>query len=477
MADTTNLLWPQIQTAWDKAVPFQVEDAEFASRNDSSVLGHKTGLGKTFISLLAWSKWKDANKALICGTLGSSATWSRLLRQWAGIKPVFIQGTSDPGWQEFLKAKSGVYMCTYSTFLHNMKKLVSGKPRMDVLINDELHRTMRTRNQTWKAFKRLDFDHYLGLSATWASRGPQDLYPVLNLVNHRTFSSYWRFVNTWCYVENTEGFGTQVWGVRNEDNLRRFLWEKYFRMRLWKEVGNQFRKGKNNNDEPVIRRPEYIPMGKQQTKLIRDLDRDMIVTLNNDMVVTPNSLALLTRKLQMAISPKILMPSAEYGGPIEWLSDKISEDPHTVVFCPFREGLEVVKQRVVEDGYPENRIFFLKGGLKPDEVNTTIDQWKKNKGLALATVSFAQSFALDTTDNAYMLGFDWDPNNNEQAEGRLRRFDSILETPCNVSYIVPEFSDYASTVMDVVNGKLVSTKGYLEGFVGKQSTVGEEDGN
>lgn len=457
-----NVLSPAIEEAWKVAVPFQVEDAEFAIKYDSSVMGHKTGLGKTFMAMLAWSRWKGANKALILGTLGSMATWDRLLQKWGGVKPRFVQGISDPGWDEFITCRSGVFMCTYQSFLWNMKKVLRGKPHIDVLINDELHKVMRTRNATWKAIKRLDFDHYLGLSATWASRGPQDIYPVMNLVNHRTFSSYWRWVQTWCYVERVEGMGTQIWGVRNEANLQKMLWERYYRMRAWRDVGNQFRTGSNNQDEPVIRRPEVVPMGKQQAKLIQDLDRDMMVMLGNEMVVTPNSLALLTRKLQMAVSPKILLPSAEYGYPVEWLANKIADDPHAVVFCPFREGLDVVKQKLIDDGYPENRIFIIRGGMKPDDLNKAVDLWKKNQGVALVTISFAQSFPLDTTDNAYMLGFMWDPNDNYQAEGRLRRFDTILQTPCNVSYIVPEGSDYHQ-VMEVLDGKVMSTHGYMMG--------------
>lgn len=457
-----------IQSAWDSSVEFQREDAEFAAAQGSVVLGHSTGLGKSFISQLAWSKWQ-ANKGLIVGTLGSLAGWSKNLRKWSGVQPVFMQGMNDPSWREALQAKEGIWMCTYNTFLYLMKTVQRGKPRFDVLINDELHRMMRSRNKMWASFKRLDFDHYLGLSATWASRGPQDLFPVLNLVNRRTFPSYWRFVGTWCYVDKTE-FGTQVYGVRNIENLRRMLWGQYYRARTWPEVGNQFRKDpRNTNDsEPVIRRAEEVPMGLQQTRLLRELDRDMIVTLNNEMVVTPNSLALLTRKLQMAISPKILMPSAEYGGPVEWLADKVLDDPHTVIFCPYREGLQVIKQRLIEgskgSSIPEEDIFVLQGGISPDKINQIIAAWKKSKGVALCTVDFAQSFELDTTDNAYFLGFSWDPNNNYQAEGRLRRFDSILQTPCNVTYIVPEQSDY-NQVIYVVDGKIADTRDYLEGYI------------
>lgn len=459
----------QIQGAWDVAKPFQKEDAEFAAKNNSVVLGHKTGLGKTFIAQLAWSRWPNANKALIRGTLSSMATWSKLLRRWSGVQPVFMQGKDDPSWKQFLAVKEGVYMCTYSTYFWLMKT-TQGKPRIDLLIDDELHRIMRTRNETWKASKRLDFDHYLGLSATWASRGPQDLFPILNLVNHRTFSGYWRFVETWCYVDREGDFGTQIYGVRNEDNLRKLLWSRYYVSRTWKEVGNQFRTGVNNSDEPVIRRAERIPMGKQQIKLIRDLDRDMIVSLGDDLIVTPNSLALLTRKLQMAISPKILLPDAEFGGPIDWLIDKIADDPHAVVFCPFREGLEVIKQALIKDKRSEQDIFMLRGGIHPDEINKIVDLWKKRRGVCLVTTAFAQSFDLDTTDNAYSLGFSWDPNENEQAEGRLRRLDSILQTPCNMTYIIPEFSDYEQ-VLGVLDGKVMSTRGYLEWRKGNPNPI------
>lgn len=450
-----------VDKAWELAVPFQKEDAQFAATNGSVVLGHKTGLGKTFISLLAMSMWPKVERVLICGTLGSMSTWWRLLEVWAGITPIFVQGKNDPSFKLCIdKNAKGVYMMTYASFLYGMKALERGKPVFDVLINDELHKTMRTRNQTWEAFKRLDFDHYLGLSATWSSRGPQDLYPVLNLVNRKTFPSYWRFVNTWCFVEDTT-WGKEIFGVKNPENLRKMLFSQYYRARTWPEVGSQFRKDASSAD-PIIRRAEPVPMGKQQTQLIQKLDADMIVELEGSMVVTPNSLALLTRKLQMAISPKLLLPESEFGGPIEWLVEKVIDDPHTVIFCPFREGLDVIEAALKKYGY-ERGIFKLLGGTKPDDINKTIALWKKSKGVMLCTIAFAQSFPLDTTDTAYMLGFDWDPNNNYQAEGRLRRFDTILQHPCMVTYIVPQGSDYEH-VMDVIDGKIHDVRQYLVGY-------------
>jgi hypothetical protein len=458
----SHVLLPNIQSAWDVAVPFQEEDARFAAANNSVVLGHETGLGKTFIALLAWSLWPQAQKGLIVGSLASCATWARLLRHWGGTQTTHIYGNNQTMWQEAIQARTGIWTCTYSTFLWLMKGVIRGKPEFDVLINDELHKTMRRRNQTWKALKRLEFEHYIGCSATWASRGPQDLFPVLNLVNHRTFSSYWKFVETWCYVEKSN-FGTQIFGVKNLDNLRKMLWSQYFRSRTWPEVGVQFLGEEYAGQKPVVRRQEVVPMSAQQTKIIDDLDRDMIAILNEEMIVTPNSLTALTRKMQVAISPKILMPSADYGGPVEWLAAKIEDDPHTVVFCPFIQGLDIVRQKLIDDGRPAEDIFILRGGVKMEEVYQIIDRWKACKGVLLCTISFAQSFPADSTNTAYALGFMWDPNDNSQMEGRLRRLDSIIKSPCLVTYIIPEHSDY-EVVREVVNGKLMNTRTYLEGY-------------
>jgi len=134
-----------------------------------------------------------------------------------------------------------------------------------------------------------------------------------------------------------------------------------------------------------------------------------------------------------------------------------------VIFCVYREALDVLRDALVKDGYPEGHIFMFRGGLRPDEINRQIDLWKKFKGVALVTIAFAQSFELDTTETAYCLGFDWDPNNNYQAEGRLRRLDSLLQTPCAMTYVIPEGSEYMQ-VLQVLDGKVVTVRQFLSGY-------------
>lgn len=441
-----NSLLPNIESAWKEAVPFQVEDAEFARDRRRLVLGHQTGLGKTFISMLAWSLWPKATKVVMVGSLGSVGTWNHLLNFWAGTKGTFIQGYSDPAWSKAIKANSGIYLTTYSTLLGLMQN-TSGKPSFDLLITDELHKCLRNRTSTYKAVARLDTEYYIGLSATWGSRGPQDLWPVLNIVNRSLFSSYWKFVETWCYVENTD-WGKEVFGARNAENLKKLLREKYYRSRKWVEVGHQFG---TDGSSPVIRRTVELDMTSRQADLYSSLEEDMYAELDGDVVITPTVLAKLTRLLQIAISPTVLFPKGDEGIAFRWLSDKIEEEPHTVVFSVFKETLDQFEAYV--HSKLEVPVFRLHGGIDQSELYEIIRQWKEKKGIMLCTIGFAQSFPLDTTNNAYMLGFDWDPNNNIQAEGRLRRLDTIIKVPCNVTYIIVKKTKYED-VKDVVNDKV-----------------------
>lgn len=466
-----NHLLPNIQKAWDSAKPFQIEDANFVIRNGRVVLGHKTGLGKTFIALMAWGKWSDVNRVYVVGTLSSVSVWRRLIKEWGGGISVFLQGENDPNWERSLK-ESGIYLMTYATYRLLMRK-TRGRISCDLLICDELHRVLRSRkSQVYKtALLRTDFKYFIGLSATWASRGPQDIWPVLHLANKRLFPSFWRFAETFCWVDRTP-FGLEIYGTRNPEALRRLLWERYYVARTFKQVANQFIKG-DVHEEPVIRRQTVLPLSAQQQELRRSLVDDMVATLGDRTVITPTSLARLTRLLQLAICPKILFPEAEYGPAIDWLCDKVSEDPHTIIFSPFEEALKICAKAIIEDGYPEDKIFYLHGGLHPDKLDATIDAWKESKGLIFCTISYAQSFATDTTDTAYFLGYSWDPNDNIQAEGRLRRMDSILTTPCLVRYIVMEGSEYED-VRDVIDGKVINVQQFLIGY-GKEHQIPKKD--
>ncbi|MEM3041554.1 MAG: DEAD/DEAH box helicase [Nitrososphaerota archaeon] len=353
-----------VPEVWRLAKPYQIEDCDFVVRNRRVVLGHQTGLGKTFISLLAWSKL-PAYKTLIVGTLSSVYVWLSHLKDFAGIQPLVVQGR-DPRWDVFLRGSEGVCLCTYAT----LRMLMSGfgRIRVDLLILDEIHRALRSRNtQIFRAVKRVDAQFVIGLSATWASRGPQDLWPMLNIISPKTFPSYWRFVETWCFVERG-AFGVEVFGVRNAENLRTMLQSRYYRARKRSDVADQLG---IKPGEAVVRQVVRLAMSPQQEALYRQLDSEMYVELGKERVVTPSVLAKLTRLMQLAISPATLFKGSEPGPAIEYVVDKIAEDRHVVVFCPFKSGLDVLSAQLASS-LPEVQVFRLEGGTDPKIIDSVI---------------------------------------------------------------------------------------------------------
>lgn len=447
------------------AVPFQVEDAAKALRRKRVVLGHKTGLGKTFITILAMTQMAKLDRILVVGTASAIGVWRRKLKQWCDADAVVMVGGSDPAWKQASdKRQSGIWLCTYATARTLLAKIPNkrGALPFDVLILDELHKALRNRTATWKALRAVHSEYFFGLTATWASKGPQDLWPVLNLIDHTHFSSYWDFVGTWCYTEpSTYGSSMEIVGVKNGPQLKEFLNRNYYIVRTWKEVGNQFRAGDNSTD-PVIRRMELVDMTDEQSRLYYSMLDKMEARHGDQLLLAQNSLDRLTRLLQLSLSPRMLFPSADVGGPVAWLFDQASQQTSTVVFVPYKPLVHVCAEYFRDSGY-ELPMYNLYGGLAADVVDATIADWKKKGGTIFCTISYAQSFELDISDNAYMLGFDWDPNNNIQAEGRLRRFDSVLQTPCLCTYIIPAGSHYED-VKEVVNGKVADVQKVLASY-------------
>jgi len=446
--------------AREMALDWQTEDSNFVARSKGTVIGHRTGAGKTLMTILAWDQW-DVGRTLILGTRSSMATWRKLLMYWADTPLIILRGKDDPGWKEYQNQKhTGVWGMTFATFRLFMQSWATPKdlPQPEVVIADELHRILRSRKTVfYDQLLRTHPEAFVGLSATWASRGPQDLWPVLHYCNRKTFSSFWRFVETWCYVENGT-FGKEIFGVRNVENLRAMLRQQYY-------VARPITGFKGIRREII----ELDPTPKQQ-KWIDDLERDMIAEMEGITVIAQNSLVKLLRVRQVCVSPRLLDSTVqEYGAGINYIVEQVSDDPHTVIFTFFAGALPVIRQALIDDGYNPDNIFLLQGGCDEDEIDRVITAWKETRGIVLCTITFAQSFSLDTSPTAYFLGFDWDPNNNLQAEGRLERLDSNREEAVLCRYIVlrgtPE--EY---VKEIANGKQIDVSKFLLNY--KQVKLG-----
>lgn len=426
------------QFALDNLTKEQWEDIDLIVKGRGCVLGHKTGDGKSVLAIAAWAKW-GSERVLILGGRSAATTWNSQPQIWADTQVAFLDGQPHkrvPIWDEMLSAPSGAWYSTYQTFLIHMKE-TKGTPHWDLVIADEAHKLRKKDTQLYEqGLTKIRFDQFIGLSATWASRGPQDLWAILHLIDRAQFSSYWRWVHQYCYVDDT-GFGNEIYGIKDRKHLQERLNGKFYISRKSMSL-------------PARREQIDIYMSKQQQKVYDMLDNEMMAEFKGTSVVAPTQLAKLTRLHQLAAFPQLLFPDMGPGPALEHIVECIEDDPHTVIYTYFAEAIPLIAQALQKAKHKD--IFALKGGTPMKVVDETVRLWKQSKGIMICSIKFAESFRIDTTNTAYVLSFSWDPNENIQAEGRLRARDSILKDPPLVKYYIVKGS-IMEAVKGVVNGK------------------------
>lgn len=453
-------------TPWD----YQEKDAQFAYGHKRVILGHKTGLGKTFIALNALARAKNLDTVLIVASNSSLPVWMKEVPRWTEAEYQYISKDTpnkNMEWYKTIHRRSGVFLINHTQFrilsaeYQKNQGLKFKKPFWDAIIIDEAHKLKNRDSQLFDALKHHESEYLFFLSATPASRGAQDLWSYLHLINKGLFSSYWRFVNTFCWVNN-DTFGKDVFGTRNPKQLRALL-KDYYRTRTYEEVKPQL--------PPLRRQLVELVMGNKQRSLYKTMEDTMILSTptTNECVVAPGSLPLLTRLRQLALCPRMFDDSFPLGVCLDTFIDDLMEadldSRHTVVFSEYTKVLNVLAEELsLHKDFSNVPVFFLEGGMKPGDINAAIDGWKRTKGILLCVISCAQSFALDTVRIAYVIGSSFDPIVNIQAEGRLRRADSNLPPEgVLVKYLIPSDTKEMLT-KEILNGKVLTVREFLQDY-------------
>lgn len=441
-------------TPIEAARPYQLEDARsVVSWGGRAIIGHKTGLGKTLISLIILQMLQEQEgrplKVLVAGTGSSILVWKKEIPRWLDASYIIMDG--QPSVRHALWNRDYQFaLVNYGTLLRD--KELAKRQKFDVLITDEAHKWRNRKSKRYETLKSIKTKYFLALSATLANRGSQDVWAALNMINPSVFGSYWRFVNTFCIVDDT-GFGKEIIGTKNSDSLWKLLKSRYYVSRTRQEVLPDL--------PPLVRTIIDLDMSPEQARMHREIGENLLTISDaGKFIVSPGSLSSVVRQRQVAVTPRLLDPNAELGAGLEYLLDAVEDDPHTVIFTCFAAAIPIIREALVESGYPASKIWSLQGKTKPEEVNTRIEGFKKGQGVMICSISFAESFALDTVKTAYVLGFSWDPAENIQAEGRLRRLDSKIMEGVQVYYIVHKGS-IEDSVRSVLNEKVVNVTSFM----------------
>lgn len=362
---------------------------------------------------------------LVVCTGPAIATWRRQLPGWSQCPELeqeihIVRGPKHKRvqlWTQAEQSNGGIYITNYSIFLRDYAYILAA--RWSTMIADEYHRCMRRKkkNRTYAAFLSLSrkVEVVILLTGSLMRKNPASMFTAFQIIKPKLFRGYWKFVNTFCIV--TEGhFGKQIEGVRNVKALQEIM-DRYMAYIPKEAVVDQLPDGR--------RMTMYAEMTQEQAKIYKDLTEDMISELKDSILVTPNVLTRLIRLRQLLCCPRILDPSLGMGGGFDLILDKLQDQSHAVIFVPFRPACEFIPDELRRRGY--KNVYMIRGGISPDQQDEQVNAFRETRGILVCTISYAESFDLETCDTSHFLGYDYSLDVNEQAEGRTTRAISEFE--------------------------------------------------
>lgn len=402
----------------------QTEGTEFMVNTPKCILADSPGLGKTaqVIDLITKA---GSSKTLIIVPNSLKTDWEKALDMFASaeigvtiVRGTFLQREASLKYRNYLYSRH-VYIINYEAVRLHTELLTSEK--YDLIACDEAHKLKNREAKVTKALrtitrlaKRLVF-----MTGTPITRGTIDLFTLLNMIDSKSFSSYWRFVERFC-ERKFNGFAWEVTDIKDPDDdrliaLREEL-AKYFLRRTYDTVFPDF--------VGLHVTKKYIDLTDSQAKIYKQLKKEMLTKVGGSEVVVTNPLALLTRLKQVLLDPRLMTGEVNMleGAKVDALVSLLHEldGAPVVVFTQFASAIRPLVKTLETAGISA---IEYSGQISDKQAQVNESAWKA--GMYQVLIAGIDKGGIGKTwtraQYAVMLDKKWLPHENEQARKRVHR--------------------------------------------------------
>ncbi len=425
--------------------PYQLEATKFLTTKKRCILADEMGLGKTLSALYA--AFKDhpgpiTRRILIVCSKNSLYTWKSEVAKWYPAYSNFlclVRGQKPQRKNIWERKYPGIYITTYGALRNDIGVIPK---KWDHIIADEAHKLRNRKINTFKAFKHLRSPTLHLITGTPASRGRQDLWTMFNLIDPKKYSSYWRYVNHFCQVE-LGPFGKEITGNQNNEEFKEIC-KDLLLARKMREV---------DKDLPIkIRNFPEIQLTGDVKRIYNEM-RDEMVSLINELtgtlLISSSVLGAMSKMRQLLVCPKIHDESLPIGEGVEWATEHIEDNElrHSTIFSMYPSAFIHIRKYLQDKGV---NVHELRGGMCLEDIEEQTTAFKRDGGVMLASIKFAESYSMEWCTTGYVLGYSFDPQENYQAESRLLR----MNTKGNINlYYVKHLDTYDERVLEILNEK------------------------
>jgi len=291
--------------------PFQKRAVGFLVTRPASLLALAPGLGKTICAIKA-AQYSGKRRILVVAPLSLLHNWRQeIARFWPDAAAVILRAGD-----EFPALDDDRPAFVITNYEAARLRLVEKVPKaqalfrarlpvpFDALVLDESIMVKNREAQRTKAIQaiRQAVPTVWALSGNPASRFLDDLWAQMHILDPKIYSSYWRWAETYCYIEKTP-WGPKV--TANRPDAARLVAQDnqdfIFAMTIEQAMPEL---------PEIVFQDLAIPMAPAQARLYEQLRQEFIARLPDGRVIfTPNILAQMTRLLQVSSNPVLI------GGP------------------------------------------------------------------------------------------------------------------------------------------------------------------
>jgi SNF2 family DNA or RNA helicase len=408
--------------------PFQVEGARFIETALATGKGagifDEMGLGKTVQSLAYIRYHQELTPVLFIVKSGIKFQWFTEILRWLSLDftPQIIETSRD-----FIIPRLKAYIISYD-LLRRMSQDKIDKIAPKLVILDECQQIKNadsTRTQEVRKIIRNQEVKVIPLSGTpWKNRG-SEFFPVLNMLDPTKFNSHQGFINRWV-DRYWEGNRLREGGIKHPARFKEYVKDIIIR-RERQEVMKQL---------PVISRTKLNVQLEEIEQKAYDDEVSEFVEWYNEFISEGHELDGMQLMAKMARMRHITGLS-KIPATLEFVNDFVENtERKIVVFVHHKDVGSILYDRVKENHGTEMPVLKLSADLDSEarhEVQKTFNE-SPRAILIASTLAAGEGLNLQTCADCIMHERQWNPQNEEQAEGRFIRIGQQSNT-VNATYV------------------------------------------
>jgi len=408
--------------------PYQIEAVKFGEEaNCKFIIADEQGLGKTIqsLSLLRLHPEKLLPAVIVCPTT-VKRQWMTEIHRWCGKGPEYltqiIHSSKDRAIDGFM-----IYIVTYDMLKNDKIFEFLPENHIKTIIIDECQRIKNHLSDRAKAVQKVarNLDHIIPMSGTPIKNNAGEYFTVLNLVAPTRFPHYQRYIDNYC-DSYSSGWGSKVGGLKDVDRFHADT----------KDIIIRRTKADVLPDLPAIERKFYHV--ELDRKLHKAYDASM-KELEDALYGDDDSFSASTVKIAIMGKLRHITGISKVAECIDFTTEfLLSTERKLVIFTHHIDVMGMLENNLniwcADGGY--EKPLILHAGLDGTGRANLVEKFKNSQSriMIASTLAAGEGLNLQFCSDAIILERQWNPANEEQAEGRFHRFGQV--NPVSITYML-----------------------------------------